>query len=218
MSRPFTLRPRAVSGFALAATLALSACGPIISFGDDGPGDSEYSLQYSGDYRSSGDDAPVIYVDEPHMADGLAGQKITVVLPGNKRSSLKGARWSAPLSTLVRDYVARALGDKAGAHMIGEGGLDIHAGCRLGTKVWALEFVPGGNAQADKVEVAMELSLVRLSDSMLVSHPTFTASAPVRGAEGDAVAGAFRAAMADVADDMGRWLKAQVSTCEIAAK
>ncbi|WP_262692046.1 ABC-type transport auxiliary lipoprotein family protein [Kordiimonas aestuarii] len=202
----------------LASAAAVSGCGPIISFGGDGPGDTVYSLKYPGGYHTNGDDAPVIYVDEPHMADGLAGQKIAVALAGERRSTLKGARWSAPLSTLVRDYVARALGDKAGAHMIGEGGLDIHAGCRLGTKVWALEFVPGGDVGGDKVEIAIEMSLVRLSDSTLISHPTFTRSMSVQGTDGDVVMTAFNRAMAATADEMGLWLKDQVDACRAPVK
>ena len=206
--------PLRAGAFVVAASMALSSCGPLISFGDDGPGDTVYSLKYQGGFASNGDDAPVIYVDEPHMAEGLAGQKITVALEGDKRSTLMGARWSAPLSALVRDYVARALSDKAGAHMIGEGGIDIHAGCRLGTKVWSFEFVPGANASGDAVKIAMEMSLVRLADSKLVSHPTFSTTAPVRGTDGDAVARAFSSAMADMGGDMGAWLKAQVTDCQ----
>ncbi len=196
------------------AGLGVSACGPLISFGDDGPADTVYSLRYEGAYRSGDDDAAVIYVDEPHLGDGLGGQNITVALPNQKRSTLKGARWSAPLSNLVRDYVVRSLGDKAGVHMIGEGGLDIHAGCRLGTKVWALEFAPGTAATDDKVVVALEMSLVRLRDSKLLSHPTFEKSVGVGGAgENDAIATAFNRAMAATATEMGQWLKAQTPEC-----
>lgn len=213
MSKLTSFLPKPIAAAALLAATALSGCGPLISFGDDGPGDTVYSLKYSGDFGTNAADAPVIYIDEPHMADGLAGQRITVVLSGDKRSTLSGARWSAPLSALVRDYVARALSDKAGAHMIGEGGLDIHATCRLGTKVWSFEFVPSDSAAGDKVNIAMEMSLVRLADGKLLSHPTFTKSAPVRGTDGDAVATAFAAAMQGMGDEMGAWLKAQSASC-----
>ncbi|WP_417459769.1 ABC-type transport auxiliary lipoprotein family protein [Kordiimonas sp.] len=212
----FSRRREAKVAALLLATFgaALSACGPIISFGGDGPADTVYSLRYDGAYHSGEAGAAVIYVDEPHLGDGLVGQNISVALAGQKRSTLKGARWSAPLSNLVRDYVVRSMGDKAGAHMIGEGGLDIHAGCRLGTKVWALEFVPGDVATDDKVVVAVEMALVRLRDSKLLSHPTFEQSVEVVGAsENDAIAAAFNRAMAATARDMGSWLKGQAMQC-----
>lgn len=197
----------------MVAGLGLSSCGPLISFGEDGPGDKVYSLKYAGGYENAPADAPVIYIDEPHMADALAGQKITVALPGDKRSTLSGARWAAPLSALVRDYTARALSHKAGVHMIGEGGLDIHVACRLGTKVWSFEFTPAEDASGDHVLIALELSLVRLADGKLLSHPTFTKTTPVRASSGDAVAAAFSEAMASVGNDMGRWLEGQIASC-----
>jgi len=206
-------KPARAAAVAVAVATLVASCGPLISFGDDGPGDKVYSLKYAGDYENSPADAPVIYIDEPHMADALAGQKITVALPGEKRSTLSGARWAAPLSALVRDYVARALSHKAGAHMIGEGGLDIQVSCRLGTKVWSFEFVPTENASGDHVQIALEMTLVRLADGKLLSHPTFTKTMPVRGSTGDAVASAFSEAMAGVGDDMGRWLKGQIASC-----
>lgn len=212
----FSGRTRAVVATTLLALsgMVVSGCGPLISFGDDGPADTVYSLRYDGAYHSGDDGAAVIYVDEPHLGDGLGGQSIAVVLPNQKRSTLKGARWSAPLSNLVRDYVVRSMGDKAGAHMVGEGGLDIHAGCRLGTKVWALEFAPGSVANDDKVVVAVEMALVRLRDSKLLSHPTFEQSISVGGSgENDAIATAFNRAMAATAREMGAWLKSQTTRC-----
>jgi ABC-type uncharacterized transport system auxiliary subunit len=197
----------------LASALLTSGCGPLISFGDDGPADTVYSLKYAGGFRDAAEGGAIIYVDEPHMADGLAGQKITVALANDRRSTLKGARWAAPLSVMIRDYEIRALGDQVGVHMIGEGGLDIHAGCRLGTKVWTFEFAPGGSVADDRVNLAIELSLVRLKDSQLLSHPTITKSHTVDASGDDAVASAFNAVMRDAANDMGAWLKAQAPSC-----
>ena len=207
------LKSRAIALGVLAAGTLLSGCGPLISFGGDGPADTVYSLRYSGAYQQKGADSIVIYVDEPLMAEGLAGQKITVALPSDKRSTLKGARWSAPLSVLIRDYEIRAFGHQVGANMIGEGGLDIHAACRLGTKVWAFEFTPGADAGTDKVDIAIELSLVRLSDSQLLSHPIFTKTRLLNSGSDDAVANAFGAAMGELASEMSVWLKSNEAAC-----
>lgn len=195
------------------AALATAACGPLISFGNDGPADSVYSLRYEGATKSGSPTGPIVYVDSPQMVEGLDGHGIAVRLDGNERTTLAGSSWSAHLSDLVRDYVTLALGDKSEANLVSEGGLDIKAGCRLGIKVWAMEFVPGATTADDTVELSMQFSLVRLSDSQLLSHPTFTETVSVANSDGRGVVTAFSSAMQSAASDYGRWFDAESSAC-----
>jgi len=202
-----------MAGVAASAFLVAS-CGPLISFGDDGPADSIYTLHYGGIVGADSPVGPVVYVDSPQMAEGLDGQGVSVRLDGNQRTTLTGAGWAAHLSDLVRDYVTLALGATSNANMIGVGGLDIKAGCRLGIKVWAMEFVPGLISSEDTVDVAMQFSLVRLSDSKLLSHPTFSQTVNVQSSGGRGIVAAFDAAMAAAARDYSRWFKVESKACE----
>ncbi|NVJ97734.1 MAG: membrane integrity-associated transporter subunit PqiC [Alphaproteobacteria bacterium] len=197
----------------LTATLLLSACGPLISFGDDGPSDTVYTLRYEGAYAADSTQGTVVFVDEPTLAEGLNSDKVAVTLESGQRMTLEGVRWSAQLSDLVRDYVTRSLGDGSGAQMVSAGGLDIRTSCRLGVKVWALEYRPGSRAGDDIVDVAMEVSLVRLSDSQLLSKPTFTQSVTVNGQGDAAVMAAFNQAMRSASGEMTRWFKEQLASC-----
>ena len=198
---------------ALAGALLLASCGPLISFGDDGPADDVYTLHYQGPLKSESPTGPIIYVDSPQMVEGLDGQGITVRIEQNRRTTLAGSIWSAHLSDLVRDYVTLALGAVSDANLVGGGGLDIKAGCRLGTKVWAMDYVPGTTAGEDRVELAIQFSLVRLSDSKLLSHPTFSETVRVETANGRGIVAAFEAAMGSAAEKYGRWFNAESGAC-----
>ena len=196
-----------------ALPLLLAGCGPLISLGDDGPAAEVYSLRYQGGFHDSRSAGRVVYVDEPILSDGLGGEQVSVLLDGTRRTTLDGVKWSDPLSELVRDYITRSLGHRSGVHLVGEGGLDIKAACRLGSKVWAFELLPGDRPGKDAVSVAIELSLVRLSDSTLVSHPTISKTVAVDGGDNAAVMAAFNLAMSQIAADMTTWFGASVDSC-----
>jgi ABC-type uncharacterized transport system auxiliary subunit len=205
--------PIRATGSLLGAALLLAGCGPIISFGDDGPVDAIYSLRYEGGFPTDKVDGPIVYVEEPHFADDLDGRSVSVLLAGNRRSTIDGVAWSSPLSELVRNYITRSLADGLGANIVSEGALDVNSTCRIGSKVWALELVPGRDAAADRVEITIELSLVRFRDSTLIGHPTISRTAKVAGSDDAAVMAAFGKAMAGVSDEMRSWFKGALSGC-----
>ena len=200
---------------AFLAALLVASCGPLISFGDDGPADNIYTLRYAGTVKVGSPAGPIIYVDSPQMAEGLDGHSVSVRLDGNRRTTLAGSSWSAHLSDLVRDYVTLALSVSSDANLVGGGALDIKAGCRLGIKVWAMEYVPGATKSDDKVELSLQFSLVRLADSKLLSHPTFSKTVAVSTPDGNGIIAAFETAMAAAARDYGRWFGAESKACAL---
>lgn len=203
---------------AAAASLLLAGCGPLISFGDDGPADEVYSLAYAPSGPAIADDAPIIYVDEPLLAQGLGGVNVAVALDDNRRTSLMGVRWAENSSDLIRDYLVRAAGEKSGARLLGEGGLDVRAGCKLALKVWSFDFAPGASSRDDEVRVEIEFTLVRYSDNHLLGQPTFRDTQSVRSADSDRIVAAFHNAMGTVSDAAGDWLRGAASACAIDAE
>lgn len=211
VSKPFdtVLRAGAASCLLLAA-----GCGPLISFGDDGPADQVYSLDYpaAGDHSSAD---TVIYVAEPLMGGGLSGTQVSVVLDNNQRTSLMGVRWNANTTDMIRDYLVRGLSARSGALMLGEGALDVKAGCRMGVKVWDYEYVPGDSAGDDRVDVEIELILVRYLDNALLGQPTFSASETVGGSDGVDVVEGFNRAMASISREAGAWIGQNLEACKL---
>lgn len=195
--------------------LLVAGCGPLISFGDDGPADQIFGLEHPASSLASGDLGTIIYVEEPLMSDGLGGNQISVALENNQRTSLSGVRWSANSMDLIRDYLVRGVSAASGVRMLGEGAIDVKAGCRLGLKVWAFEFVPGSNARDDGVVVEIEFVLVRYSDNGLIGQPTFRAAPGVSSSDGVGVTRAFNDAMQSVSEQAGAWLAPQAGQCAL---
>lgn len=194
--------------------MMVAGCGPLISFGDDGPADQIFSLDYPAAGDHSGSDA-VIYVTEPIMGDGLSGTQVSVVLDNNQRTSLMGVRWSANSTDMVRDYLVRGLSARSGSLMLGEGALDVRAGCRLGVKVWNYQYVPGNSIGDDRVDVEIEFTLVRYSDGSLLGQPTFAANEPVGGSNGIDVVDGFNNAMTSISREASNWIGQNQDACKL---
>lgn len=194
--------------------MMVAGCGPLISFGDDGPADQIFSLDYPAAGDRSGSDA-VIYVTEPIMGDGLSGTQVSVVLDNNQRTSLMGVRWSANSTDMVRDYLVRGLAARSGTLMLGEGALDVRAGCRLGVKVWHYEYVPGNSIGDDRVDVEIEFTLVRYADGVLLGQPTFAANEPVGGSNGIDVVDGFNNAMTSISREASSWIGQNQDACKL---
>ena len=201
--------------FAVFSLMFVAACGPLISFGDDGPADQVFGLEYNGSGQTTSDLTTLVYVEEPLMSDGLSGRQVSVVLPDNQRTSLMGMRWSTDSVDLIRDYLVRGVSATSGVRMLGEGALDVKAGCHLGLKIWAFEFVPGNNAGDDRVNVEIEFSLVRYSDNRLIGQPTFSSSPGITGAQGEDVAAGFDRAMNAVTRQAGEWIASTSAACTL---
>jgi ABC-type uncharacterized transport system auxiliary subunit len=201
---------------ATALTLAgmLAGCGPLISFGQDGPADSVYSLEYQGAYGSFDEGAPTIYFDEPIMAEGLGGRKLAVRLQDFRRSTVAGASWSSNLADLMRGYLVRSVANTTGAQLIGEGGLDVEVGCRIATHVWSFELVPGADASDDIVDSTMELTLLNLRTGDLLGKQTFAAKVGVAGSDSQAIARAFNRAIENTAGEISTWLSDLQDGCK----
>ncbi|UTW55162.1 ABC-type transport auxiliary lipoprotein family protein [Kordiimonas sp. SCSIO 12610] len=197
----------------IGSLLLISACGPLISFGGDGDADEVYSLEYQGGYSTFNADAPRIYLDEPLMAEGLASRKMSVRLPDFRRSAIASTSWSANLSDLIRGYMARSIAVKSGVQLISEGGLDVKVGCRMAVHVWAFELVPGDIPQDDKVASTIELTLLNVTNGVLLGKQTFVVEKPVLSAGGAAIAAAFNQAIEDSANKMSEWLIPIQSGC-----
>lgn len=198
---------------AAASLLLVSGCGPLISFGDDGPADEVYGLRFDGAYSQPEEDAALIYVEQPLMGDGLGGQNISVVLENGRRSLLQGVSWSGDSADLIRAYMVRSLSAGRGVDFIGDGGLDVKANCYLGLNIWQFEFVPGAVKADDEVHVAIEFSLVRYLDSALIGRPTYQVQESVQGNGAEAVVLAFRRAMQTIGQSSRNWVAERGGEC-----
>jgi len=198
----------------LLSLLFLTGCGPLISLGENGPAPRLYSLRYPVLSTEVAAQGPLVYVSSPEMSGALGGKQVTVALDGNENTALDGVKWSADLADMIRDYVSQSLSVQTRATIFGQEALDVQVGCRLGVKVWNLEFTPGERWQDDAVHVSLQFLLVRMADSQLLGQQMFTVTEDV-GDKGHAnIMDAFNRAMFKTAETYGPWFGQRLEACQ----
>lgn len=200
-------------GTALGLLSIVSGCGPLISFGDDGPADDVYTLEHPGTASANINTAATMYVSQPVMRSGLDGTEVVVALDNNKRTVLKGVRWAGHLSDLLQDYLVHSLRSETEANIVSDKGLDVRVNCRMDAKIWRMEFAPSADGTNDLVHLELELSLIRLQDAHLVGHPIYTRTANVVGGSHDDIVGALNSALNDISREYGAWVASNLEAC-----
>ncbi|MCK0069173.1 ABC-type transport auxiliary lipoprotein family protein [Kordiimonas laminariae] len=200
-------------GTALGLMAVVGGCGPLISFGDDGPADEVYTLEYPKIASSNTNDGATMYVSHPVMSSGIDGTEVVVALDNNKRTVLKGVSWAGHLSDLMQDYLVHSLRAETVANIVSDKGLDVRVNCRMDVKVWKMEFAPSADGSSDMVNIEIELSLIRLQDAYLVGHPVYTRTENVVGGSHDDIVAAFNGALNDIAREHGAWVSSNLQAC-----
>lgn len=196
----------------LVSILMISACSQVLPFGSKP--ERTFSLRYEGDISALPTGGPIVFLDEPLMAEGLGGRTFAVEIEGRERTILKDARWSSSLSDLVRSYFERLLGASSKAQIIGEGGLDVRAGCRLSLRVWSFQLVPGrSRSEDDRVSVSFEAGLVHLSKGDLLARQLFASDTIVEGNDAVNVVDAYHGVLEKLGGDMVDWFNAALPAC-----
>lgn len=195
----------------LVSLVLLTGCQQLLPIGGDQ--ERTFALRYDGSVPPSKPDAPLLFIDDPLMAEGLGGQSLTVVLSDGERTALKDVRWATGSASLIRDYLDRYLMARSDAAFVGEGGLDIRTRCRLQTKVWAFEFRPGATPEEDRVFVWIEAALVSILSGDLLERSQVTSEHPVAGDDPSDVVAALDAALERVARDLIPLVDNNLETC-----
>ncbi len=188
----------------------LAGCQSILPSNDP---ERTFAFRYDGQVPQSKDNAPVIFLDDPLMAEGLGGQTLTVVLDGGERTALNDLRWATGLESLIRDYLDRRLMAGTDADYVGDGGLDIRATCRLHTKFWAFEMRPGVSAADDQVAVSLEASLVSLTTGELLARTQLDEVRPTSAASTSDVVMSLEGALSTVSDQLTDFMSEGLKYC-----
>ncbi|RME68948.1 MAG: ABC transporter, partial [Alphaproteobacteria bacterium] len=99
----------------IAASLGLGACGPLVELPSGGPAPALYSLNRAGAPAGLRAAAPIrLMIEEPATAPELASDRIARRSGETEVQYYAGARWSGPLSRLVRDRLVEAFENTPG--------------------------------------------------------------------------------------------------------
>ncbi len=195
----------------LAAIVAVAACGQMFGLGSNSKAGKLYQLEYD-DRATESIGGAGLFVDEPVMAAGLNSDSIIVELADSEITRLEGVRWAGRVGSLVRAYLVDSLRAEVGLNAYGLGTLDVKVTCRLIIDISSFEL--DATADPDMANIMLRLGLVRMSNGELVSEESFAKRVSTTGMGSSFVVRAFNEAMADVASDVGRWLKPVMSDCK----
>lgn len=196
----------------MGSALLLSACGPLIEFGDDAPPPRLYSIQpLVGSEFSI--DGPVLYISEPLMPAEANSTRIAVRTEEFELSHLEGGRWSENFSVMLHRYiVSDLLASDITAQIVGAGALDIRADCRLALNFQRFEY----NVQDGSINVSAIARLSSLSKGSLLSSKNIQVSQDVSNDSSDAIVAGYNEATGGITDALNLWLRSALVSCKSA--
>lgn len=193
----------------LATSFLLSACGPLIEFGDGGPAAALYSIQptISGDMATEG---LVIYVSEPLLPGESVGNRIAVRTDDFELKFLKGGQWSEPFRMMLHRYLVGALAGNVEAQVVGAGALDVRADCRLTVDFQRFDY----EAKSNAVVAQATARLSSLKSGNLLGNQIINVSADVSSDRREKIVAGYDQASGKVASALSLWLKDALPSCE----
>lgn len=193
----------------LATSLLLSACGPLIEFGDGSPPPALYSIQptVNGEMSSA---KLVLYVSEPMLPGESVGTRIAVRTDAFELKFLKGGQWSEPFRMMLHRYIVGDLADTVKAQVVGAGSLDIRADCRLSIDFQRFDYETGSGS----VVAQATARLSSLKNGNLLSSKVINVSADVSSDKSDEIVSGYNQSAGKISSALSLWLKDALPACE----
>ncbi len=145
----------------------------------------------------------------PQVDDLLNGSHILVVPDGQSVSLYKGARWSAPIPQLLRDYLLESLRQDARIAAVSSDEVRLRAQHELVSRLstFQTEYRNGQPV----VVIRLHLQLVETGTRRILQERALRLEQPAASAELDAVVGAYGQIAAQLATIVADWLAASLA-------
>ena len=193
----------------LAGSFLMTACGPMIDLGDNGPAPTLYSIQpsLSGEMPGAG---PVVFVSEPLLPGESLGNRIAVRTDDFELKFLQGGRWSEPFRMMLHRYLVTDLADSVEAQVVGAGSLDLRADCRLTVDFQRFDF----ETKTESVVAQATARLSSLKSGRLLDSAVINVAADVSSDSSEEIVSSYNQAAGQVTTTLGLWLKDVLPACE----
>lgn len=198
-------------GLATGLVGLLAACQQLLPIGS--APERTFTLEYAAPLSTPAAEAPVVFLSDPLMAEGLGGLTVTVSLDSGERTSLKNARWATDLGSLIRDYLDRALTEETDAQFVGEGSLDLKTRCRMQAKVWSFDFVPGDTPSKDRARVMIDFRIIDNLTGTQIERASGRAERSVTGNDPSDVVSALAGALQETTDVAAGLVSRHLDVC-----
>ncbi|MGD8327022.1 MAG: ABC-type transport auxiliary lipoprotein family protein [Sphingomonadales bacterium] len=197
-------------GILSAATLSLSACGPIVELPGEGPAPSVFTLSDASPTTDLSLNLPAkLFIEDLGSDTLLATNRIAIRLGPTEVQYLPQARWSDEPQRLFRERLQAALEGIEGLTALGAKALEVPTDYRL--KLQLRAFNAKETSSGLIADVRLSAILVATQGSEIMATRRFAASRDIASSDTQDVVTALDAAHADVIADISSWLIEAIS-------
>lgn len=200
---------------AVAFVFAASACGPIISIGDQSPPPSLYTLRLADNVASVNLPSPIL-IDEPEASAELKSYRIPVRTSQTGIQFLSGARLVDPPSRLFGHLLEDRLSRASPGKVLGPHQLDAAHAFKLAGRLTDFHLDLSDGAPVARVTYVASLS--SSPRTRILSTHRFTAQSPVASSSPEEVIKGMNIAANQIASDVTQWLADYTTNAAKSAK
>lgn len=190
---------------AVAALLALGACGPLVQIGGNNePPPSLLTLRAAslGAPTQAVDPARTLLIAQPSVPGALQTLRVPVTTADTEVQYLKGASWVEQPSKLFQRLLVDTVGGNGGVLVLSERQSDVNAARKLTGQLVEFGLDVRGSSQ---VRVRYD-ALISGGNGQPVAARRFEATRPVVAEDGAAVGAALNEAANEVAGQVASWV------------
>lgn len=142
-------------------------------------------------------------IDTPRAGFALSGPRMLVNPEGDQLSTYKGARWSDPVPTLVRDHLARSFALRGGLRHVSTEDHSLYADVHMGTDLRSFQVIYGDRGPQATIE--LDARLVDPTNRHVLASRSFFIEQPLQNPQVPSVVQAYGQALDQLADDLIGW-------------
>lgn len=146
-----------------------------------------------------------IRVSRPLVTDLLGTNRVLRLSPQGEFSAYAGARWSANVPVLWRDWMVDSL--MQSGFSVSADVENIHTKYELGTTLRAFHIETGGSAL--QARITLDARVINNSSRQVLGSHRFDIQAPVRSGSAQAAVQALGIAANQLSDELSAWLASQ---------
>lgn len=156
---------------ALALTLILGACGPLVELPGGGPAPDLYTLSRPAETDQKASAPLKLMIEEPATDPALASERIARRNGPTSVQYYAGARWSDPISRLIRDHLVESFEAVPHVTALARDVLDIGPDYRLKLRLRDFNAVAGDGAPM--VEIRFTALIIAARGPRIVAQRQF---------------------------------------------
>ena len=189
---------------AVAVSVMLAACGPLIDLPNSGPAPALYNLTPASGMTVEGTDARVL-IEDPTATNGLDTTLIARRPAPTELQYFAGARWTARPTDMLQNLLSESLENAGQETTRARGGSPLPVGYELQVDVRDFQANYFNSVTVPEIQVRLAVTLVKLGPPRVIGSRTINVRRAATSGTMDAVVAAFDEATRDALGQTATW-------------